>query len=53
MLATKYNKRQFYLERVRNKQKIFYYSGVFELYNPFTIIEKWKERLSKIKSKGV
>lgn len=47
-LADKYNCTPYLNERINNGNKITYYNGVFELYNPFTIIEKWIERLSKI-----
>lgn len=47
MLAKKYNAEKFLNERLGAGGKITYYAGVFELYNPFPIIEKWKERLEK------
>lgn len=47
MLAQKYNAVEFLNERLASGGKITYYSGVFELYNPFPIVEKWKERLMK------
>lgn len=46
-LARKYNSTDFLEERVRSGGKITYFNGVFELYNPFPIVEKWKERLEK------
>jgi hypothetical protein len=48
-LAQKYGKLDFVIERIKNNQKIFYYGGAIELYNPYQIIDKWKERLIKIK----
>ena len=46
-LAKKYNAVEFFNQRLEGGGKITYYSGVFELYNPFSIIDKWKERLNK------
>lgn len=40
ILAAKYGAQDFFNERVRTSKKNTYYNGVFELYNPFTIIEK-------------
>ena len=48
-LAEKYNALDFFKERVKEDKKITYFNGIFELYNPFTIISKWDERLAKIK----
>lgn len=48
-LAKKYNATDFAMERINAGKKITYYSGVFDLYNPFPIVEKWKERASKKK----
>jgi len=47
-LAKKAEKLNFCTQRINNNEKIFYYGGSFELYNPFLIVEKWKERLSKL-----
>lgn len=47
-LAVKYGAVDFFDERVKEDKKITYFSGVFELYNPFTIIPKWEERLAKL-----
>lgn len=47
LLATKYKSIEFFNERINNGGKITYFNGVFELYNPFPIIEKWKARLMK------
>ncbi len=43
-LAKKVAKLDFCTQRINNNEKIFYYGGSFELYNPFLIIEKWEER---------
>jgi hypothetical protein len=51
-LATKYGKLDFAKKRINNDEKISYYGGAFELYNPYTIISKWKERLDKIHKYG-
>ena len=47
-LAQKYDAVDFVNERIRNGKKITYYKGVFELYNPFPIIERWEARLQKL-----
>lgn len=47
-LAKKYGAVQFTEERIQNNKKITYYSGTFELYNPFTVVNKWKEKLNKL-----
>lgn len=46
-LAEKNNAIQFFEERINSGGKITYYNGVFELYNPFPIVEKWIERWEK------
>lgn len=46
-LAQKYNATDFATERIDNGKKITYFNGVFELYNPFPIVEKWQERAEK------
>ena len=46
-LAEKYNATDFLNQRIDSGGKITYYNGIFELYNPFPIIEKWEERLNK------
>ncbi|MDR1683244.1 MAG: hypothetical protein LBS25_07660 [Candidatus Symbiothrix sp.] len=51
-LATKYRKLDFANERINNDKKISYYGGAFELYNPYIIISKWKERLDKLYKNG-
>lgn len=48
MLAKKYKAEAFLQERLDLGGKITYYNGVFELYNPFTILERWEKRLSKL-----
>lgn len=48
-LANKYNKEEFVFDRIQNNKKIFYYDGMFELYNPLPISEIWEKRLSKLK----
>ena len=47
-LAQKYDAVDFVNERISNGKKITYYNGVFELYNPFPIIERWEARLQKL-----
>lgn len=47
VLAKKYNAEKILDEKLAAGAKISYYVGVIELYNPFPIIEKWKERLEK------
>lgn len=47
-LAQKYDKLSFAKELIATNKKIFYFGGAFELYNPYTIIEKWEQRLLKI-----
>ena len=46
-LAEKYGATDFLNKRLSSGGKISYYAGIFELYNPFPIIERWKERLLK------
>jgi len=46
-LAKKYNKLDFANEYINNGKKIYYYNGACELYNPYPIVEIWKERLQK------
>lgn len=48
-LAKKNNKLSFCEEKILNKEKIFYYGGAFELYNPYIIVEKWESKLNKIR----
>ena len=50
-LAKKYNALDFALERINGGKKITYYNGVFEIYNPFPIVERWEARLQKLQSK--
>lgn len=49
-LADKYGAQAFLAQRISEGKKITYFNGVFELYNPFPIIEEWEKRLSKIDS---
>lgn len=49
-LADKYGAIEFLLQRVNDGKKITYFSGVFELYNPFPIVEEWEKRLAKLES---
>ena len=49
-LADKYGAIEFLSQRVNEGKKITYYSGVFELYNPFPIIDEWEKRLAKLES---
>lgn len=49
-LADKYGAQAFLTQRISEGKKISYFNGVFELYNPFAIIEEWEKRLSKIDS---
>lgn len=51
MLAKKYNAVEFAQERIDNDKKITYYMGAFDLYNPYTILEKWEERHKKLIAK--
>lgn len=46
-LARKYHKEEKALEYINSNKRIQYYGGVFDLYNPYPIIAKWKERLAK------
>lgn len=50
-LAYKYHAVEFAQERINNGKKITYYNGLFELYNPFPIVEKWELRLQKLLDK--
>lgn len=50
-LARKYNMEQKALEYINSNKKIFYFGGAFTLYNPYLKIEKWEERLAKLKFK--
>ena len=49
-LADKYGAIEFLSQRVNDGKKITYFSGVFELYNPFPIVEEWEKRLAKLES---
>ena len=48
LLAGKVGKSEYCQAKIDNNEKIFYYGGSFELYNPFIIMDKWKERLKKL-----
>ncbi|MEN6619595.1 MAG: hypothetical protein ABFC28_08925 [Rikenellaceae bacterium] len=37
------------IEYLNEEHKILYYGGAFDLYNPYPIINLWKERLEKLK----
>lgn len=50
-LAQKYHAVEFAQERINNGKKITYFNGLFELYNPFSIVEKWELRLQKLLDK--
>lgn len=50
-LAHKYHAVEFAQKRINNGKKITYYNGLFELYNPFPIVEKWELRLQKLLDK--
>ena len=47
-LAEKYNMSDKALEYINSGKNFFYYGGAFELYNPYPVINKWKERLIKL-----
>ena len=47
-LGAKYGKLEYVYQMINENKKIFYYGGAFELYNPFTIISKWEQKLSMI-----
>ncbi len=47
-IAKKYGKEEFAFNYIKNGKRIQYYLGIFDLYNPNTEIEKWKDRLIKI-----
>ena len=49
-LADKYGAIEFLSQRVNEGKKITYFNGVFELYNPFPIIDDWEKRLAKLDS---
>ena len=46
-LAKKYGMESKALEYINADKKIQYFGGVFDLYSPYPIIEKWKLRLKK------
>lgn len=47
-LAEKYGKLDFANNYISNGKRIQYYMGIFDLYNPYNIISKWKIRLEKL-----
>lgn len=47
-LAQKYKVLEYFLDKITEKKKVFYYGGSFELYNPFPIIDKWQIKLEKL-----
>ncbi|MET3127543.1 tetratricopeptide (TPR) repeat protein [Arcicella rosea] len=46
-LAQKYKMEGKALEYINSNKKIQYFGGAFDLYNPYPILEKWKEKLNK------
>jgi len=50
-LAKKYGKESFALDYINNNKRIQYYGGLFDLYSPNADIDKWKQRLVKLKNK--
>ena len=47
-LSKKYGMENKAMEYINANKKIQYYGGAFDLYNPYPIINKWKERLEKL-----
>ena len=47
-LAKEFNMEDKANEYIQNNKKIFHYGGAFELYKPYPIIDKWKDKLSKL-----
>ena len=47
-LAKAFNMEDKASEYIQNNKKIFYYGGAFELFNPYLIIDKWKDKFSKL-----
>lgn len=48
-LARKFGMENKALEYINADKKIQYYGGAFDLYNPYPIISKWKEKLDTLK----
>jgi len=48
-VAKKYGMENKAMEYINANKKIQYYGGVFDLYNPYPIIDNWKQKLAKIK----
>lgn len=49
-LADKYGVSEIHGVPIDEYGKIYYYAGVFELYNPYPIIEKWEKQLESLKN---
>lgn len=47
-LAIKAGKYDYCMGKLKRGEKITYYGGGWELYNPFPIIERWQIRLDKL-----
>lgn len=47
-LGEKYGKLDYVNQMLSDNRKLFYYGGAFELYNPYPIIARWENRLSKL-----
>lgn len=48
LMSRKYGMENKALEYINTNKKIQYYGGVFDLYNPYPIIDKWKQKLEKV-----
>lgn len=48
-VSKKYGMEDKAMEYINANKKIQYYGGAFDLYNPYPIIDKWKQKLEKIK----
>jgi tetratricopeptide (TPR) repeat protein len=48
-VSRKYGMENKAMEYINADKKIQYYGGAFDLYNPYPIIDKWKQKLEKIK----
>lgn len=49
LLASKFGMENKAFEYINADKKIQYYGGAFDLYNPYPIISKWKEKLDRLK----
>ncbi len=47
-LAKKYNKEKFAMNYIKEGKRIQYYGGLFDLFNPYNEVDKWKARLRKL-----